>query len=107
MERKNPINIRLYIPGTHGFEFNCAGFDTYSGNDDNIDMIVKFDWEKPDGLDYDREYGAPEAIRHFFFKLDIFHKDEGYFYPKIKAESFSKNAVYIKDVNIYHISVNS
>ena len=107
MERKNPIKVRLYIPGTVGFEFNCAGFDTYDGDDNNINMVVKFDWEKPDGYDYDREYGAPEAIRHFFFMLDIFHKDEGWNYPTIKAEPFAKNGVYIKDVNIYHISVNS
>jgi hypothetical protein len=95
------------MPGTIGFEFNCAGFDTYDGDNDNINMVVKFDWEKPDGKDYDREYGAPEAVKKFFMMLNSFNENEGYLYPEIKAQPFAKNGVYIKNVNIYHISVNS
>ena len=55
---KNKINVRLFRPGTIGFEFNCAAFNTMRADNGGINLLIHFDWEVPDGKgDFDRDAG--------------------------------------------------
>lgn len=111
MDRKNILKVRLYRTGTIGFEFNCALFRTSKDSDGHVTMYCNFDWEKEDGEgDYDREFGAPDAVQMFLFSVEMNNnrvKDFDFGKPFIKAGQFSKNGVYIKDIEDLNIEVNS
>ena len=111
MDRKNILRVRLYTPGTIGFEFNCALFRTSKDSDGHVTMYCNFDWEKEDGKgDYDREFGAPDAIHMFLFSVEMNNnraKEFDFDKPFIKAGQFSKNGVYIKEIENLNIEVNS
>lgn len=108
MERKNKLKIRLYHTGTIGFEFYCALFRTSKDSEGHITMYCNFDWEKEDGEgDYDREFGAPDAVKMFLFLVESNNRDLDFDKPYIKAGQFSKNGVYIKEIENLNIEVNS
>lgn len=111
MDKKNILKVRLYKTGTIGFEFNCASFRTSEDSDGHVTMYCSFDWEKKDGEgDYDREFGAPDAIKMFLFSVEMNNnrvKDFDFDKPFIKAGQFSKNGVYIKEIENLNIEVNS
>jgi len=111
MDRKNILRVRLYTPGTIGFEFNCALFRTSKDSDGHVTMYCNFDWEKEDGEgDYDRGFGAPDAIHMFLFSVEMNNnqvKEFDFDKPFIKAGQFSKNGVYIKEIENLNIEVNS
>lgn len=111
MDKKNILKVRLYQTGTIGFEFNCALFRTSKDSDGHVTMYCNFDWEKEDGEgDYDREFGAPDAVQMFLFHVEM-NNDEvkrfNFDKPYIKAGQFSKNGVYIKEIENLNIEVNS
>lgn len=106
MDRKNILKVRLYNTGTIGFEFNCALFRTSKDSDGHVTMYCNFDLEKEDGVgDYDREFGAPDAVKMFLFSVEMNNND--FDKPFIKAGQFSKNGVYIKEIENLNIEVNS
>lgn len=106
---KNKLKVRLYRPGTIGFEFNCALFRTSKDSEGHVTMYCNFDWEKEDGEnDYDREFGAPEAIKMFLFMVESNNRCTIDFNkPFINAGQFSKNGVYINNIENLNIEVNS
>lgn len=110
MNTKNNLRVRLYQTGTIGFEFNCALFRTSKDSDGHVRMYCNFDWEKEDGKgDYDREFGAPDAVQMFLFLVkmnnDEVEKRFNFDKPYIKAGQFSKNGVYIDDIETLNIEV--
>jgi hypothetical protein len=111
MDRKNILKVRLYRTGTIGFEFNCALFRTSEDSEGHVTMYCNFDWEKEDGEgDYDREFGAPDAVKMFLFSVEMNNDEVNRFNfdkPYIKAGQFSKNGVYIKEIENLNIEVNS
>ena len=111
MKTKNNLRVRLYHTGTIGFEFNCALFRTSKDSNGHVTMYCNFDWEKEDGEgDYDREFGAPDAVEMFLFSVEMNNnrvKDFDFGKPLIKAGQFSKNGVYIKEIENLNIEVNS
>ena len=111
MDRKNILKVRLYKTGTIGFEFYCALFRTSKDSDGHVTMYCNFDWEKEDGKgDYDREFGAPDAVKMFLFSVEMNNnrvKNFDFDKPFIKAGQFSKNGVYIKEIENLNIEVNS
>ena len=112
MNRKNILKVRLYRTGTIGFEFNCALFRTSKDSDGHVTMYCNFDWEKEDGEgDYDREFGAPDAVKMFLFSVETnnngIEHGRDFDKPLIKAGQFSKNGVYIKEIENLNIEVNS
>ena len=109
MNTKNNLQVRLYKTGTLGFKFNCALFRTSKDSNGHVRMYCNFDWEKEDGKgDYDREFGAPEAVEMFLFMVEINNnrvKAFDFDKPFIKAGQFSKNGVYIDDIETLNIEV--
>ena len=110
MKTKNNLKVRLYKTGTLGFVFNCALFRTSKDIDGHVRMYCNFDWEKEDGKgDYDREFGAPEAVKMFLFYVEMNNnrvKEFDFDKPLIKAGQFSKNGVYIDDIENLNLEVN-
>lgn len=111
---KNILKVRLYRTGTTGFEFNCASFRTSKDLNGHVTMYCNFDWEKEDGKgDYDREFGAPDAVKMFLFSVEMnnsvkdFNFDFDFDKPYLKAGQYSKNGVYIKEIENLNIEVNS
>jgi len=112
MNTKNNLRVRLFHPGTIGFEFYCALFRTSKDSDGHVRMYCNFDWEKEDGQgDYDREFGAPDAVRMFLFQVrmnnDDVEKRFNFDKPYIKAGQFSKNGVYIDNIETLNIEVTN
>ena len=109
MKTKNNLRVRLYQTGTLGFEFYCALFRTSKDSDGHVRMYCNFDWEKEDGQgDYDREFGAPDAVQMFLFKVEMNNNEvKGFNFdkPYIKAGQFSKNGVYIDEIENLNIEV--
>ena len=111
MNKKNNLKVRLYQTGTQGFEFYCSLFRTSQDFDGHVTMYCNFDWEKEDGKgDYDREFGAPDAVKMFLFSVEMNNnrvKDFDFDKPLIKAGQFSKNGVYIKEIENLNIEVTA
>ena len=111
MKTKNNIRVRLFKAGTLGFEFYCALFRTSKDSNGHTAMYCIFDWEKEDGKgDYDREFGAPDAVKMFLFSVEMNNNRVKDFYfdkPLIKAGQFSKNGVYIKEIENLNIEVTA
>lgn len=111
MNKKNNLKVRLYHTGTQGFEFYCSLFRTSRDFDGHVTMYCNFDWEKEDGKgDYDREFGAPDAVKMFLFSVEMNNnrvKDFDFDKPLIKAGQFSNNGVYISDIENLNIEVTA
>ena len=111
MKTKNNIRVRLFKAGTIGFEFYYALFRTSQDFDGHVTMYCNFDWEKEDGKgDYDREFGAPDAVKMFLLSVEMNNnrvKDFDFDKPLIKAGQFSKNGVYIKEIENLNIEVTA
>jgi len=51
-------------------------FRTSKDSDGHVRMYCNFDWEKEDGQgDYDREFGAPDAVKMFLFQVRMNNDD--------------------------------
>ena len=111
MKTKNNIRVRLFKAGTIGFEFYCALFRTSKDSNGHVARYCIFDQEKEDGKgDYDREFGAPDAVKMFLFSVEMNNnrvKDFDFDKPLIKAGQFSKNGVYIKEIENLNIEVTA
>jgi len=98
----NKITVRLYRPGTIGFEFNCAAFNTMRADNGGIHLLIRFDWEVPDGKgDFDRNAGAPNAIEQFMFNMETNNKAVDNFdfdKPRISAKQYSPNGIWINHI---------
>ena len=111
MNKKNNLKVRLYQTGTQGFEFYCALFRTSMDFDGHVAMYCNFNWEKEDGEgDYDREFGAPDAVKMFLFSVEMNNnrvKDFDFSKPFIKAGQSSNEGVYISDIENLNIEVTA
>jgi len=108
--KSNDIRVRLFHPGDRWFEFWCAGFRTFRNDEGGKDLCVNFNWEKlnEEGDEYDRSYGAPEAVKSFMFSVQcnnsaIENRLENL--PRISARTFSANGVWIDNVSDLEMEV--
>lgn len=108
--KDNNIKVRLFHPGDRWFEFWCAGFRTFRNDEGGKDLCVNFNWEKlnEEGDEYDRNYGAPDAVTSFMFNVEcnnsaIDNRLENL--PRIKASKFSVNGVWIHNVSDLEMEV--
>ena len=99
---KNKINVRLFRPGTIGFEFNCAAFNTMQADGDGTHLLIRFDWEVPDDKgDFDRDGGAPKAINQFMHNIEMNNKAVDEFDIdkfRISAKQYSPNGIWIDHI---------
>ena len=99
---KNKINVRLFRPGTIGFEFNCAAFNTVRADNGGTHLLIRFDWEVPDGKgDFDRDAGAPNAINQFMLSVEMNNRAVDNFEfdkPSISAKQYSPNGIWIDHI---------
>lgn len=102
MNNNNNITVRLFRPGTLGFEFNCAAFNTMRADDGGTHLLIRFDWEVPDGNgDFDRTAGAPNAIKEFMLNMEMNNKAVDNFdfdKPRISAKQYSPNGIWIDHI---------
>ena len=111
MKIKNNIRVRLFKAGTIGLEFYCALFRTSQDFDGHVTMYCNFDWEKEYGKgDYDREFGAPDAVKMFLFNVEM-NNDEvmklNFDKSYIKAKQYANNGVYISNIENLNIEVTA
>lgn len=99
---KNNIKVRLFTPGTFGFEFNCAAFNTMRADNGGTHLLIRFDWEVPDDKgDFDREAGAPKAIEQFMFNMELNNNAVDNFAIgkiRISAKQYSPNGIWINHI---------
>lgn len=108
--KHNNIKVRLFHPGDRWFEFWCAGFRTFRNDEGGKDLCVNFNWEKlnEEGDEYDRNYGAPEAVKSFMFAVQCNNSAIDNWLenlPRIKASIFSVNGVWIHNVSNLEMEV--
>ena len=108
---KNKINVRLFRPGTMGFEFNCAAFNTMRADNGGTHLLIRFDWEVPDGKgDFDCEAGAPNAINQFMLSVEMNNRAVDNFdfdKPRISAKQYSPNGIWIDHIENLMMAVQT
>ena len=108
---KNKINVRLFRPGTIGFEFNCAAFNTMRADNGGTHLLIRFDWEVSDGKgDFDHEAGAPNAINQFMLSVEMNNRAVDNFdfdKPRISAKQYSPNGIWIDHIENLMIDVKT
>lgn len=108
---KNKINVRLFRPGTIGFEFNCAAFNTMRADNGGINLLINFDWEVTDGKgDFDRDTGAPNAINQFIHNIEMNNKAVDEFDIdkfRISAKQYSPNGIWIDHIENLMMAVQT
>ena len=108
---KNKINVRLFRPGTIGFEFNCAAFNTMQADGGGTHLLIRFDWEVTDGKgDFDRDAGAPNAINQFMHNIEMNNKAVDEFDIdkfRISAKQYSPNGIWIDHIENLMMAVQT